>query len=188
MPRHAAPADLTRRLRTVAARERVYRTPWARMRARCLEVSKNWSLRAHLMFDNVMRPLAVPVAGGVFSAVTLFSLGVAPAYPVISHTMRSVQTDVPTKLMTEARGKDVSMNVLVQSGLVKTGDILLEVVVDDNGYMVDYSIVNDTPLSADTRRRLEGNLVGARFTPATSFGRPTAGRFRLWISSIDVKG
>jgi hypothetical protein len=132
-----------------------------------------------------MRPLAVPVVGGVFSAVTLFSVGVAPAYPSI--TRSAVRSDVPTKLSTEAYvfidAKSGGVSSIVQ------GDLVLDVVVDDNGRMLEYSIVEGgTPLSENDRRKLEQGLVGVKFQPATSFGKPTMARLRLWISNIEVKG
>jgi hypothetical protein len=168
----------------MAARERKYRTPWARVRATCKQwISDAWA-PLQLSFDNVMRPLALPVVGGVFSAVTLFSVGVAPAYPLISHS--AAVSDVPTKLSTEAY---VSIN-LKNGGVssIVQGDLVLDVVVDDNGRMLEYSVIEGTPLSVNDRRKLEEGLVGVKFQPATSFGKPTMTRLRLWISNIEVKG
>jgi hypothetical protein len=132
-----------------------------------------------------MRPLAVPVAGGVFSAVTLFSVGVAPAYPVISHSAVAERVDVPTRLSTEAH---VTINA--KSGGVSSivqGDLVLEVFVDEYGRMLDYSIVEGT-LSGSDRRKLEQSLVGVVFEPATFWGGRRNARIRLWISNIEVKG
>jgi hypothetical protein len=186
LPRRPAPLDFTQKLRMMARRERLQRTPWARMHAFCREwMSHSWA-QIHLSFENVMRPMAVPVMGGVFSAVTLFNLGVAPAYPVIARSATAVRLDVPTKLSTEAYVaidlKSGGLNSIVQ------GDLVLEVLVDDNGRMMEYSVVEGTPLSARDRRKLEEGLLGVRFQPATSFGKPTMTRLRLWISNIEVKG
>ena len=142
----------------------------------------NWMDHARLTMQNVMRPLAVPVAGGVFSAVTLFSVWVVPAYPAFART----GYDVPTQLSTEARVK----------GFASTGtagqDILMDVALDQSGLVVDYTILPDSYMpDADGLRRLENMLVfQTTFVPATSFGQPTAGKIRLWLSSsrIDVKG
>ena len=132
--------------------------------------------------ENVMRPLAVPVAGGVFSAVTLFNLWVVPAYPAFART----GADVPTQLSTEARVKGFS-------SIGTAGeDVVLDVALDDSGRMVDYKILSTGYMpDANSRRKLENLLVfQTTFVPATSFGQPTASKIRLWLSSsrIDVKG
>jgi hypothetical protein len=169
-------------LRVVASRERQRAAQRRHWSARL----NGWLEKGRLAFENVMRPLAVPVAGGVFSAVTLFNIWVVPAYPAA--TLPSAingKLDVPTKLTTAAQVKGFS---LVSSGV---GDIVVDILLDDRGRMVDYVIVNEDALpSAAARRNLENMLVFSTFVPATSFGRPVAGKMRLWVSSsrIDVKG
>lgn len=192
LPRRTSPVDLTHRLRGIAERERLYRTPWARVRATCKETATRWVRLAHVNFENVMRPLAVPVAGGVFSAVTLFSVGVAPAYPVISRSVHFEQTDVPTKLTTDPRLSEHTAETedsrnRIAYGLV-ADDLLVEVTVDNLGSMTDYRIVDAIHVPDSERKRLEENLMRTKFKPATSFGKPTSGRLRLWFSRFEVKG
>jgi hypothetical protein len=185
LPRRSAPVDLTHKLREMAERERQQRTAWARVKAFCGQWTSHAWTQLHLRFDNVMRPLALPVVGGVFSAVTLFNVGVAPAYPVIAHTVHAEDSDVPTKLSTEPH---VTINL--KSGGVSSivqGDLVLEVLVDDSGQMLEYKIVEGT-LSGNDRRKLEQNLVGVVFEPATFWGGRRTARIRLWISNIEVKG
>jgi hypothetical protein len=68
----------------------------------------------------------------------------------------------------------------------------MDVVLDDRGRVVDYTIISAGYLpDASSRRKLENLLVfQTTFIPATSFGQPTASTIRLWLSSsrIDVKG
>src|SRR4051812_1870555 len=82
LARPASPAGMTTSLRVIASREReraINKVSWeSRL--------DSWIGRLHLAIDNVMRPLALPVAGGVFSAVTLFSVWVVPAYPELAHS------------------------------------------------------------------------------------------------------
>jgi hypothetical protein len=178
LPRPTAPVGMTTSLRVLASREReraANRVTWGSQLRGLLD-------RAHLAMENVMRPLALPVAGGVFSAVTLFSVWVVPAYPALAHT----GYDVPTQLSTEARVKGFS------SIGMPGQDILLDVALDEDGSVVDYKILSDgyTP-DVDSRRKLENLLVfQTTFIPATSFGKPMASKIRLWWSSsrIDVKG
>lgn len=178
LPRRSAPAGMRTSLRVVASREReraAHRLTWKSQ-------VHNWMDHLRLAMQNVMRPLALPVAGGVFSAVTLFSVWVVPAYPAFART----GYDVPTQLSTEARVKGFS------SIGAPGQDIMMDVALDQSGSVVDYTILADSYMpDADGLRRLENMLVfQTTFVPATSFGRPTAGTIRLWFSSsrIDVKG
>lgn len=173
LPRPAAPAGLTTNLRVIASRERQRNVRRQSVRA----ILEAWRERLHFRFENVMRPLAVPVAGGLFSAVALFTTFVAPTYPVrAQHAF-----DVPTQLSTEARVKDYSTIGHAD------GDVLVEVTVDEKGQMVDYQIIAGATAEP---RHLENFLVFTTFVPATTFGRPISSKLRLWLSSayIDVKG
>ncbi len=178
LPRAASPAGLTTSLRVLASRERERAVNKVTWRAQF----NNWVGRAHLAMENVMRPLALPVAGGVFSAVTLFSVWVVPAYPEFART----GLDVPTQLSTEARVKGFSS--IATSG----EDIMMDVTLDDRGRVVDYKVLSDV-LDVMARRKLENMLVfETTFVPATSFGQPTASKIRLWLNSrrfdVNVKG
>lgn len=177
LPRRNAPAEMTTTLRVVASRERermLRRKSWK-------ERVASWREHAHLKFENVMRPLALPVAGGVFSAAALFSMWVVPTYPVLAAS----NTDVPTQLSTEARVRGFSAIGHA------AGDVLVEVEIDERGQMVDYRIVSPGYEADMTERRhLENLLVFTSYIPATSFGKPKPGKMRMWLSSssIDVKG
>ncbi len=178
LPRPVSPSGLTTSLRVLASREReraAHNITWKTQ-------FQNWMERFHLAVENVMRPLALPVAGGVFSAVTLFSVWVVPAYPEFA---RAVSNDVPTQLSTEAEVKGFS--TIATAGQ----DIVIDVVLDERGRVVDYKILSAYAPDIASRRKLENMLIfETAFVPATSFGRPTAGKVRLWLSAsrIDVKG
>jgi hypothetical protein len=177
--RPTSPVGMTTSLRVLASRERAragHRSSWKSQ-------LKNWFDHAQLAVENVMRPLALPIAGGVFSAVTLFSVWVVPTYPALART----GADVPTQLSTEARVKGFS-------SIGTAGeDIVMDVVLDESGRVVDYKILSANMPDVASRRKLENMLVfGTTFVPATSFGQPTASKIRLWLSSsrigINVKG
>src|SRR5581483_10506869 len=70
LDRPAVPAQLTARLRVTASHER------ARRQARRTVATWLQSVysRVELMFDNLMRPLAFPFAGGLVSAMMIFGL------------------------------------------------------------------------------------------------------------------
>ena len=190
LPRFGSPADLTPRLRDVAFRARQNRQA-ERELAQLSYVQRFWKTarslhdRLQLTFNNVMRPLAVPVTGGIFAAVTLFGMWVVPTYPLSAETTHATRADVPTPLTTGAKVQPFSALGTIN------GDVLLDVTVDDRGRVIDYSIVTaGYAQDAASRRNLESLLVGAKFIPATAFGRPMRSKMRLWLSSsrIDVKG
>src|SRR5579864_5136560 len=88
------PAGLTTSLRVIASRERQ-----RSLRRRTLAaVIASWRDRFDLFSVHLLRPLALPFAGGVFCTVILFSMFVVPTFPVRANST----VDVPTMLTTEA--------------------------------------------------------------------------------------
>jgi len=142
-----------------------------------------WRQSLSLSMTNFMRPMAIPFAGGILSAVVSISMWLVPNYPLRANSTY----DIPTMLTTEA---SINSAAAVSAA---TGDIVVDVTVDDQGKMVDYRIVSGQLLLQDQRlrRRLENMLLFTSFIPATSFGQPMAARLRLSLhslSQIDVKG
>jgi hypothetical protein len=168
--------DLRTSLRVIASRER-------QRRLNTRSLTATWRDRFELFSDNFLRAIALPVAGGVASAVVLFSMCVVPAYPLrAAHTT----ADVPTVLTTQVAVK--GMAPFFGGG----DDVVVDVTVDEQGRMIDYAVVAGASAlaNASLRRRLENVLLFTEFTPATSFGQPMSSKTRLWFrtSRIDVKG
>jgi hypothetical protein len=168
--------DLRTSLRVIASRER-------QRRVGTRSLTATWRDRFELFSDNFLRAIALPVAGGVASAVVLFSMCVVPAYPLrAAHTT----ADVPTVLTTQVAVK--GMAPFFGGG----DDVVVDVTVDEQGRMIDYAVVAGASAlaNASLRRRLENVLLFTEFTPATSFGQPMSSKTRLWFrtSRIDVKG
>lgn len=172
LPRRLPPLELASSLRVLASRELHRRA----------HGGSPWRDRLRLFAKDLMRPLALPFAGGVCSTVVLFSMCLAPTYPVRG----SSTFDVPTMLTTEATVKGTGP--IGASG----GDVIVDVIVDGQGRMVDYTIVSGRNVRNDDalRRSIETILLFTEFTPATAFGQPISGRMRLQLGSshIDVKG
>src|SRR5438270_8902892 len=87
--------------------------------------------RARLLIDNLMRPLALPFAGGLTSA--LFIFGTLVPYLGL---LRNPANDKPTALYTEASVENVA-----DFGSRSSDDTLIEVQIDGQGRMVDYSVL-----------------------------------------------
>ena len=173
LPRRTPPPGFTSSLRVIASREQ---------RRRVYGRSLAFFDRLHLFFDNLMRPLALPLAGGVCSTVLIFSMWIVPLYPVRG----SNAFDVPSMLTTEA-----AVKMMAPVSFDDADDVIVDVTIDGDGRMVDYQIVaGNYPNDQALRRSIAGVLLLTRFTPATSFGQPVEGRLRLSLRSshIDVKG
>ena len=196
--RSATPSGLTTSLRVLASRERRRAAERRSVSAFC----QAWMERTRLMAHNLMQPLALPFAGGVFSAVVLFGAWVVPAYPVLARG----GADVPTNLSTSASVKlmapigmsnaDMVVDVLNDEQFMiappvhtLSADVVVDVLIDDQGRMTEYSVVSGT-LDARARRSLENMLMFTEFVPATAFGQPGVGRLRVWLnaSRVEVKG
>jgi hypothetical protein len=165
------PARLLEGLRTLALSERLRRLSHVGLAARM----HRWAGRMQLVFENLMRPMALPFAGGVLSALVLFAMLVPSlAFP---HNFRN---DVPLwRLYTDP--------ALEEMNPVDTcGETMVEVTIDERGRVQGY-VVTEGSMTPE----IESNLVlFSRFAPATVFGRPTWGKVLVSFrrSQISVRG
>ncbi|MBZ5636692.1 MAG: hypothetical protein LAO55_26500 [Acidobacteriia bacterium] len=178
LPPRVPPTGLATSLRVIASRER-QRLSESRGPSR---IFATWLDRTRLTLQDMLRPVALPAAGGLFSAVVLFSMWVVPTYPMGAKNA----IDIPTNLTTSVETVQAS----VDAGL--TDSVLVDVDVDDQGRMVDYQVVSGASVVSNptARRRMENLLLFIRFAPATTFGMPMAGKARVlllpspWILSV----
>ncbi len=177
LPSPPPPAHLTSALRVIASRER------ARILARRNPLGY-WGERLRLFVDNLMRPMAIPLAGGLVSALVLFSM----LMPNIRLKADPRINDIPLSLIyTDPKVKEQT-----PFGFNYDDDFVVAVVVDAEGRAVDYSIPDgeQLPKNADWRRMIQTDLLFTQFTPATAYGRPTMGKMFLSFSrsTINVPG
>lgn len=176
LPAQMPPPDLRLRLQVVASREASRQRQFRSGRLAF------WKNEARHWVDELMRPIAIPTAGGFFSALLLFAT-LAPSLAV--RGVPASLVDVPTGLYTEAS---------VKSSLPFGYDgeeVVVELTVDEGGRMVDYSVPQAAAMSSpEIRRYIENHLLTMQFTPATAFGQPMAAKLRIWFRSnrIDVRG
>jgi len=172
LPTVPVPGRLAAKLQVQASKAIVYRRRTSSLSARM----KYWGESARLVIDNLMRPFALPFAGGLTSALFIFGMLV----PNLG-LLRTATNDTPTALYTEASVENVP-----DFGSRASDDTLIEVRVDGNGRMVDYSLLQGQ-MNSDV-----GNfLLFTTYTPATVFLQPAAGRVfirRARRSGIVVKG
>jgi len=175
LPKRTAPPELVLQLRVVASRARALSvsaaSPWSR-----------WRSRFKLDFTHLMRPVALPVLGGVSSALFLFS-ALAPTFtPMFGMSKLPSPFDVPTVFITEPM---VKCTAPVAFG---GAEAIVDVTLDEHGKLINYKIVGLK--NEQIRRSIENSLLFTEFWPATAFGRPVAGTVRVIFgnSHIDVKG
>lgn len=177
LPRRNAPREVTDRLRVLASREASRRRSRSSFPALVAHLRDELRLRV----DNLMRPVAVPFAGGLVSAMLLFG-ALAPALTV----QRVVRGDVPTNLSTQA-----SLASSISFDLIDS-DLIVDVAIDEQGRVASYSIPTDQSWAHDTAlvRSVENTLLLTRFTPATFFGQPATGKIRITLrrSQVEVRG
>ncbi len=176
LPSMAPPSELSVRLREMALQEAACRRSIAHDESMAQFALEGMKQRA----SNLMRPLALPFAGGLVSAMVLFSM-LVPSFP--AGTARNLSNDVPTAFYQEPSVKSVA------PFSISDDEIVVEVMLDDQGQVIDYSLPQGK-VNAEIRSEIENTLLFARFTPALSFGQPMAGKLLLSFrrSRIDVKG
>ena len=183
LPVRPAPLKLTTALLVVASKEkkrRAIRANWKARRAEAADQLRLWR-------DNLMRPFAVPAAGGLAGAVlsTFCILGLFTP-TLVMQCKAAHLIDPPTGLITQPRLAGTVMPLTPST----PGDLTVELTVDEQGRMVDYRLPDGPKIQDEARRKLENDLLFTRFTPATAFGQPILGKVRITFhhAQIDIKG
>jgi anti-sigma factor RsiW len=152
----SVPPQLAVQLRVTASRER----DRALNRGTMAQRFRHWADCSQLMLDNLMRPMALPFAGGILSTLVLF-FTLAPTFVV----QRNYANDVPTALFT-----DPSLEEIGHYHSPPDETVLL-LSVDERGRVSNFTV----PQGSLTPEMLS-DLLLYRFAPATAFGLPTSGR------------
>src|SRR5262249_24913082 len=134
-----------------------------------------WSERGRLMMDNLMRPLALPAAGGFASALFCF----VTLIPSLGF-LRNTANDIPSALYTEPSVNSVA-HFTPRSKI--NDDTVIEVQIDEQGHMVDYNV-----LEGHMTSEIGNLLLFTTYTPATVFLQPASGKIVIRRSQIVVKG
>lgn len=155
MSRTPAPGGLIAQLRALAFRDRELRL----RRVSFSLLFRRWAVRMRLRFDDLMRPVALPVAGGLISALLLVGMWV----PVMAAKQSVNDVPLPAWLCAGPSGKDVR-------SVSAANDVVVVLTIDERGRVADY-IVTSGEMTPD----LGDMILRSRFNPATVFGRPTSG-------------
>jgi hypothetical protein len=177
LPRRQPSLDLGMKLRVLASKEGARR----RSRVTARQLVFTWLSDFRLHANNLMRPLAIPTAGGFVSALLLFGV-LAPS--LATRGVAAAGNDIPTVLYTEA-----SVRSFIPLSF-HNEDLTVEVTIDGEGRVIDYSFPAEHKKSSALHRSIENYLLFTQFTPVRNFGQPVKAKVRISFQSsrIEVKG
>jgi hypothetical protein len=168
-----------------------------RIRVQASQLNSTWfnlgrlGSNAHLVFKNILEPLAVPATGGLLTALAVFVLVVQNILVGVP-TGGIVPNDLPLNLVEPARLESLAPfpmpGIVAAEGHPDSGPLLLEATVNAQGQVVFYKILSG-PNDSVVQRQIDQVLLFSRFRPELSFGLPMAGgRVFLSFSEVHVHG
>lgn len=165
-------------LRSLASREAARRRRRVDFHAQVHDLTERLTFWA----SGLMKPLALPAAGGIATAVLLFMAVMTNFQGIISAPQPG---DVPTILATEAQLKSTLLDTAPE-------EINVDVLVDEQGRVIDYCLPKSLDLVArqELKRVIGNSLLFTQFHPATTFGQPTSGWVRVTFrrTQLEVRG
>jgi anti-sigma factor RsiW len=141
--------------------------------------------RWQVHLSNLMRPVALPAAGGLLSALILFGILLPAVQMTRAAGVPGSGYDLRTNLVTEPRFKNASPFPV-------TEDLTVEAWIDERGNITNFEVLSPTPMGAAVEKMLllqsTNVLLTTKFEPATRFGQPTAGKVLLSFRRINIRG
>jgi len=179
MSQIAVPAELTARLRVSASH---HRAAVARRRDFSSRL-EHWGDRIRLAFDNMMRPVAVPFAGGLLSSFTCFlfllpSLTFHHNYGLEPPIMFRPDPGIVAGF-TDPDGELVGVNngkLEWGSTVITSNEVSLTLLVDPTGQVQDWNVYG-----GDLTPEMKSLILYSKFIPATVSGQPTWGLKQVWF-------
>jgi hypothetical protein len=172
MAQPRVPATLATQLRVLASHERARRLSRKNLSTRVAH-----SMTAtRLAFDNMMRPFAVPVTGGLMSSLVMFSLLVPSLSFPHNHSyeppLAVAETDVQWG---DPDGKIVGATadharLLPGSAVIYGNEVSLTLLIDERGRVQDYYLSG-----GELTDEMKSLILLSLFTPATVSGQPAWG-------------
>src|SRR5579872_2664947 len=128
-----------------------------------------------LAFDNLLRPIAVPAAGGILASMFCFVVIVDTL-----HVHADWDNDIPIGLYT---------NVILDEATpfsVSGQDVIVQLTVDSTGKVSDFNVPSGNA-SSDEMREIGNLVLYSSFIPATAFGQRVSGKILVGINHINVR-
>jgi hypothetical protein len=136
----------------------------------------HWVTSARLAFDNLMRPFAVPITGGITSAFVIFSLLVPSlSFPHTTTNDPPLESLVATTPFGDPDGEIVGITgthaVLENANAVIYGnEVCLTLLIDEYGRVQDYYLSG-----GKLTEEMKSLILLSTFRPAMVNGQPTWG-------------
>jgi hypothetical protein len=167
--RKSAPPELALKLRVALSRElaNIRQSRWDVFRVR---------------WENLFNVVMVPATGGLVTTIVMFGLLINLLMP----GQIPGANDVPTSFYTPPELQSTPFEVATDPAHPEP--LVVEAYIGADGRVQDYRVLSGGESGSATLSQLKNMLIFATFRPATSFGRPTAGRTILAFSKIQVKG
>ena len=136
--------------------------------------------RRKVRFGNWLRPITVPVLGGLMLALILVPLLLSAFWmePV------ALADDVPLRFLASPVVSAPMMTL--PSPYPVAGEIAVVAYIDAHGGVYDYLIATQGPLEGRARRQLANTLLTSKFRPATRFGQPVASRRVILFQRVET--
>lgn len=166
----APPARLQARLRAALAveRERGTHLPF--------------SQRTLLLWKSSLAPMALRLSGGLAATIMLAG-GLCWMFgaPIVVQANDDAMTHLvaPRYLYSQVPPDPIKTS--------RDTPILVEAMIDSKGRVYDYAILAG-PQDAEVRLRVENNLLGSFFKPASMFGVPVRGHVVMTYTGVSVRG
>jgi hypothetical protein len=180
MSQPMVPPELTARLRVAASHHRAGIERRRDLRARL----EHWGVRVRLAFDHMMRPIALPFAGGLLSSFACFlfllpSLSFQHNYgleaPIAFREDPGIVADFTDPVGSIVGVKDIKNVSLASGSSVITGnEVSLTVLVDPSGQVQDWNVYG-----GELTDEMKQVIMFSKFIPATVSGQPTWGLKQL---------
>jgi hypothetical protein len=172
LPVRRPPSIVSMRLRVAASRDRSRRLLRLDMAARW----KDFRQRARLTFDNLLKPLAVPAAGGLLASFLCFGVIVDNL-----HVDPTFSDDMPVGLYRAVTIDELSPFCF------QGHDVLVQLSIDRDGNVTDFTVPQEKP-SPDELREIGNLVLYSSFRPARAFGQPVSSKIFLLIQHSTIRG
>lgn len=166
LPVKQVPGRLHSQLQVLASHER----------ARRLTGRWQTALEAlRLAINNLMRPVAIPFAGGLASAMFLFRMPT----PTLTIRAADARTDVPAYHWLYTQGTMIDTPPFSFQGI----EIEVVLTLDKNGQITDYMCPDGT-VNRQMMDNIGNTLLFSSFEPPTMFGQPISGKIRVTFKKL----
>ncbi len=139
--------------------------------------------RLSVLWQRTVAPMCLRLSAGFAAALLLVGGAVwviGTAAPVQASDEHMADLHPPRFLYSQAPPEPITTDRRFVA-------VMVDAKVDVDGHVYDYALIAG-PDDTTTRARVEANLLGSRFKPATVFGVPVPGHAMITYTAVSVHG